>query len=203
MHNEKWFENQIVNRFRLRANVGTNGSENFNGDMLNTGYRFIAGNYYYKQYAAKYINQGNSTVRWPVVKQVSLGTEIALLQDLVALDFSVYDKVTSNMISNITVAPSFGFYDNMYVQNLGKVSNKGFELNANVRVLQNYEKEMSWYVTVGAARNKSKLKEISNELRSMNESLITKDDDGNIIKPSTYYEEGQSLSIIRECHRWE
>src|SRR5690606_34274047 len=42
-----------------------------------------------------------------------------------------------------------------------------------------------------------KLLSISNELRELNESLVSTDASGNVIKPSTYYEEGQSLTILR------
>ncbi len=197
VHNEKWFHNNVVNKFRLRGNIGTNGSENFNGDMINTGYKFVSGHYYYKQYAAQYNNQGNPNVSWPVVKQLSLGTEISLFRDLVSLDLSVYDKRTSNMISHISVAPSFGFFKNSYVQNLGEVSNKGFEINTNFRVWEDTQKDLSWYLTIGAVQNRSKLLKISNELSSLNESLEVKTKDDKIIKPSAYFEQGQSLTIIR------
>ncbi|MCA5006742.1 SusC/RagA family TonB-linked outer membrane protein [Sphingobacterium bovistauri] len=197
LHNEKWFENKYVNRFRVFGNVGTNGSQNFNGDMLNTAYRFLSGSYYYNQYSSIYVNQGNPNVRWPVVEQISVGTSLGLFRDLIGLDFNYYEKTTNNMISDITVAPSFGFAGNSFVQNLGKVSNTGFEINTNFRLYQNLVNEFSWYVAIGAVQNKSILLEISNELRQYNESLIVRDASGNIRTPSTYYEEGVSLNTIR------
>ena len=64
-------------------------------------------------------------------------------------------------------------------------------------MMERTEDQMSWYLTLGAVQNRSKLLSISNELRELNESLISTDANGNVIKPSTYYEEGQSLNIIR------
>lgn len=197
LHNEKWFSNNFLNRVRFFGNVGTNGSQNFNGDMLNTAYRFVSGNFYYNQYSSIYVNQGNPNVRWPSVKQVSVGTSLGIYKDLIGLDFNYYRKITNNMISNITVAPSFGFAGNSFVQNLGKVSNTGFEINTNFRLYQNLANEFSWYLAIGAVQNKSVLLEISNELRQYNESLVVKDVNGNIRTPSTYYEEGKSLNTLR------
>lgn len=197
LHNEKWFANKYVNRFRIFGNVGTNGSQNFNGDMLNTAYRFVSGSYYYNQYSSIYVNQGNPNVKWPVVKQVSLGTSLGIYKDLIGLEFNYYRKITNNMISNITVAPSFGFAGNSFVENLGKVSNTGFEINTNFRVYNNLANELSWYIAIGAVQNRSVLLEISNELRQYNESLIVRDAGGNIRTPSSYYEEGKSLNAIR------
>lgn len=197
VHNESWFQSKLVNRWRLRANIGTNGTEGFNADMIHTSFRYAAGNYYYKQFASLYSGQGNQSIKWPQIKQISLGTEIGLFGDLLSIDYSYYDRVTNDMISPITVAPSFGFFGSTFVQNLGKVSNRGFEVSANIRLLEMKDQEMAWYLTFGAVRNKSKLLEISNELRQLNESLVVTDGSNNVIKPSNYYEEGQSLSIIR------
>lgn len=197
IHREPWFQNKYVNWLRLRANIGTNGSESFNADMIRTAYRFISGKYYYNQYSASYTSQGNPSVKWPVVRQLSLGAEMGIFNDLVSLGFSFYDKTTKDMISTITVAPSFGFAGNTYYQNLGKVNNRGYELTTNFRLLQSERQDFSWYMAVGAAYNRSKLLEISHQLRQLNESLVVKDNKGRIIKPSSYYDEGESLTNIR------
>ena len=196
LHSEEWFRNEIFNRFQLFGNVGTNSTENFSADMVNTSYKFVSGEYYYKQYAANYVGQGNTAVKWPEQKQTSIGANISLLENLLGLTASYYDRTTNGMISKTTVAPSFGFANRYYFQNLGKVSNKGFEINSNIRVYQDMTNDLGWFISFGAVRNKSKLLEISNELRELNESLLIKDDNGNVIKPSNYYEMGQSLTNI-------
>ena len=198
IHNEKWFRRDYINRLRLFANVGTNSSvSNFNAGMVNSGYEFISGLFYINQYATRHTSQGNSKLRWPDQKQYSYGTDISVFQDLLNLNANLYSRVTDRMISNITVAPSFGFPDNTYFANLGKVSNNGFEISANIRLMERESNQLSWFLTLGAVQNRSKLLEISNELRELNESLLGRDHNGNVIKPSTYFEEGKSLSIIR------
>ena len=198
MHNEEWFKNDIVTRFRWFINTGTSSTINdFNVGMVSTSYRFITGSNYYNQYAAIYSGQGNPSVRWPEQQEKSIGADIGVLGDFLKLNISYYNKTTNRMISKTTVAPSYGFADDYFFQNLGKVQNKGFETMANVRVMNNTIKDMSWYISLGVAQNRGTLKEISNELRMMNESLVKKDEKGNVIAPSKYYQEGESLSIIR------
>jgi len=198
LHNESWFKNDVVNRLRMFANVGTNSTvSNFNAGMVSSAFAFINGSFYNNQYAAIARSQGNPNVRWPEQKQWSFGADFSMLNDLVNLNLSYYNRVTNRMITSVTVAPSFGFPENSYIANLGKASNKGFEAMANIRMYQNTDNTLFWYLNFGAVQNRSKLLSISNELRELNESLLIKDKDGNIIKPSTYYEEGQSLSNLR------
>lgn len=198
MHNETWFKNNFLTRMRWYVNAGTSSTvSNFNVGMVSTSYNFITGRNYYNQYAAIYTGQGNPAVRWPEQQQRSVGGEFGIKGDLLKLDLSFYERTTNRMISTIDVAPSFGFYEDRFFQNFGKVQNKGFEAMANWRVLNNTTKDLSWYLSVGAVQNRSKLKEISNELRALNESLVTKDKDGNVIQPGQFYQEGQSLSVIR------
>ncbi len=198
IHNERWFNKGFINRLRVFGNIGTNSTvNNFNAGMVSTSYNFESGMYYNNQYAAMYAGQGNSSVRWPEQKQTSLGLDITFLDNLLNLNVSVYDRTTNRMISAVTVAPSFGFARNTFFQNLGKAQNRGFEVLANSRIYQDTQNDFSWYLTAGAVQNRSKLLEISNELRELNNSLIKTDASGNVIAPSTYYEEGQSLTVIR------
>ncbi|MGE8378095.1 MAG: SusC/RagA family TonB-linked outer membrane protein [Sphingobacterium sp.] len=198
MHNEEWFKNDFLTRLRWYLNAGTSSTvSDFNVGMVSTSYNFLSGRNYYNQYAAIYSGQGNPAVRWPEQQQRSVGAEFGIKGDFLKIDVSFYDRVTNRMISTVNVAPSFGFYQNKFFQNLGKVQNKGFEVMANMRLLSNPAKDFSWYLSLGAVQNRSKLKEISNELRTLNESLVKKDGKGNVIQPSQYYQQGQSLGVIR------
>ncbi|GHE35793.1 SusC/RagA family TonB-linked outer membrane protein [Sphingobacterium griseoflavum] len=198
MHNEEWFKNNILSRLRWYLNAGTSSTvSEFNVGMVSTSYNFLSGRNYYSQYAAIYSGQGNPAVRWPEQQQRSIGAELGVKGDFLKVDVSFYDRITNRMISTVNVAPSFGFYDHKFSQNLGKVQNKGFEAMANMRILNNYAKDFSWYISLGAVRNRSQLKEISNELRTLNESLVKKDEKGHVIQPSQFYQQGQSLGVIR------
>lgn len=198
VHNEAWFKNAYLNRLRVFANVGTNSTvSNFNAGMVSSAFTFLNGRYYNNQYAAIAVSQGNPQVRWPEQMQWSFGADMSFFENLLNLNISYYDRITNRMISKVTVAPSFGFPGNNFFANLGKASNKGFEAMANIRLYESTDNAILWYLNLGAVQNRSKLLSISNELRELNESLVSKDANGNVVKPSTYYEEGQSLTVLR------
>lgn len=197
LHREPWFSNPYVNFLSLYGNVGIAGLENFRGDMALSSYRFSAEGAYFRQNSAIYSSQGNPFIGWPEVQQRALGLEIAFFQNAFKIETSVYNNTTKNMITSITVAPSLGFSGNTYSENLGKVNNKGFEVRSEIRLYQDRSNDFSCVFHVGLVQNRGKLLEISEELRKINAAAVLRDQNGNIIKPSTYYEEGQSLQIIR------
>jgi TonB-linked SusC/RagA family outer membrane protein len=197
LHREEWFANPVLNFFSLYANVGVSGLENFRGDMALSTYQFSSNSAYFRQNAAIYSTQGNPSIGWPKIEQRSAGLEVAFFQNLVKIDASYYNNITNDMITSISVAPSLGFFGNRYTENLGKVSNKGFEISSEFQLIQRMASDFTWVAHLGIVQNRGKLLEISNELRQLNESMINRDENGNIIKPSTYYEEGQSLQVIR------
>lgn len=196
LHKEKWFQNNVVRNLKIFANTGINGSDSFSANMTSTSYSFVSNSVYLSQYAAVYASQGNENLRWPKITQNSGGIEFMLFDNLVNFRGNYYNKITTDMISTISVAPSYGFAGNTYYQNLGKVRNRGFEIASNFQVYKNIAKEMSWFVNVSAVQNRSLLLEISDELRALNESMIITDENGLILKPAQYYEQGQPLQNI-------
>jgi len=85
---------------------------------------------------------GNSDLRPERGKEVELGFE-AQLFDRLTLDFTYFDKRTTDAILQQPTAPSVGFTGTRYV-NLGKVSNHGIELQADFRALQ--RERVTWEI---------------------------------------------------------
>ncbi len=77
---------------------------------------------------------GNSDLRPERGKEVELGFETQLF-DRLTLDFTYFDKRTTDAILQQPTAPSVGFTGTRYV-NLGEVSNHGVELQADFLALQ-------------------------------------------------------------------
>ena len=105
------------------------------------------------------------------------------------------------MLTPVTLPPSAGF--SSYTENLGKSQNKGFELQASVRAINNSDQDLHLNVFASLMHNTNKIKEINEALSSMNDS---KDSDKGLnydqdtkektTKPSVRYAEGQSMSAI-------
>lgn len=195
LEREEWFKNNIINRLSLYGNIGTSSVESFSSDMGLSTYILNSQSAYFRLNAANLISQGNPNVGWPINQQTSVGVQIDLFKSRIRLDGSYYLRVTNDMITPITVAPSMGFAGGRYTGNIGKVENKGFELKAEFNILN--VKEFTWSAFVGLTQTRSKLLEISDELAKLNESLVVKDASGRVVRPSVYYEKGESLSIIR------
>ena len=78
----------------------------------------------------------NNTITNPSLKpiftnELELGVEAKFYNNLLGVEATVYDKVTKGQIFAVPIAPSSGY--TTLVENLGQVSNRGIELNVNVR----------------------------------------------------------------------
>ncbi|NML23559.1 SusC/RagA family TonB-linked outer membrane protein [Pseudoflavitalea sp. G-6-1-2] len=197
LHKEKFFHVNGVDMFRVFANLGETGNENFTADMTTTAYLFSPDARYYKKNTTMYVSQGNPSLTWPKIFQKSAGIDAAFWNQRINVRLNVYERTTNRMISAITVAPSLGFADNRFYENLGEVRNRGFELSSTVMVYSNPQKQLYWSLNFAAVKNQSKLVKISDELKKLNESLVAKESNGDIKRISAYYEENQSLSVFR------
>lgn len=86
---------------------------------------------------------GNPNLQPERGKETEAGFESELFGRL-TLDFTYYNKHTTNEIVAQPLAPSSGFFGTQF-QNLGQVNNHGVELQANLRVLS--LSNLSWEVT--------------------------------------------------------
>lgn len=96
---------------------------------------------------------GNSNLKPERGKEVEAGFASDLWGRL-HLDFTYYNKRTTDEIVAQTIAPSLGFTGTQY-QNLGQVNNHGVELQANVQVLK--MQNFSWDVTGNFATAHNKI----------------------------------------------
>lgn len=71
---------------------------------------------------------GNPDLKPERGEELELGFDMGLLDDRVGVDFTFYDKVTSDMLQFISVPPSSGFISSR-LTNLGEVTNKGIEVS--------------------------------------------------------------------------
>jgi len=77
---------------------------------------------------------GNTTLKPERGTEVEVGFEAGLLDERVSLEVTYFDKTTTDAILRRPIAPSLGFSTNPYV-NIGKITNKGFEVAATARLL--------------------------------------------------------------------
>ena len=77
---------------------------------------------------------GNNQLKPERGTEIEAGFEAGLLDERLSLEVTYFDKTTTDAILRQPIAPSLGFDQNPYV-NIGKLTNKGFEVAASARVL--------------------------------------------------------------------
>jgi TonB-linked SusC/RagA family outer membrane protein len=86
-----------------------------------------------------------------------IGTELSFLDGRAGLDFTYYNKRTTDQILTAGVAPSSGY--TFAAVNAGELSNKGVELQLTVTPVK-MSNSFTWDVTANYAHNKNKLESL-------------------------------------------
>jgi TonB-linked SusC/RagA family outer membrane protein len=85
--------------------------------------------------------------------EIEFGADLEFFNRRIALDFSVYKKTTTDLITPISVANSSGF--TTYNTNLGSMENKGIEIGLTLVPLQS--KDFKWTLFTTFTKNENKV----------------------------------------------
>ena len=97
---------------------------------------------------------GNPDLKPETGSEIELGFDAGLFNERLGIDFTYYNKTTSDMLQSVGVAPSLGFIGNQ-LTNLGEVSNKGLEIAVFGRPVQT--RMFDWDTRITYATNKNRL----------------------------------------------
>ena len=78
--------------------------------------------------SAYYNALGNQSLEWEKTKQLNIGVDLGLFSNKVTLSAEWFDRKSDNLILNVPTPYSFGFGGAGVRANVGKMENKGFEL---------------------------------------------------------------------------
>ncbi|WP_018336227.1 SusC/RagA family TonB-linked outer membrane protein [Butyricimonas synergistica] len=191
----------FINHLKVRGSFGQTGNVNFSpyaavpSHVIDTDEWYVSG-----PATSLMLTRGNRNLKWEKTNKLDMGFELGVLRDLVYLEFSWYNEVTNGLINDASLPSSTGF--TTYLTNVGKVENRGFELQLRTQLLRTSD----WYVAVYAnmAHNKNVIKEISDSQKAYNDAVneyynqeirnFWDEDKPNLNRVMTKYEEGQSLS---------
>ena len=98
---------------------------------------------------------GNSNLTWETSTELDLGLNIGFFNDRLSIETDYYDKTNSNFLLGVTMPTLGGYPGTSQYQNVGSVSNKGFELTVNTVNIQS--KDFSWVSGFNVAFNTSKI----------------------------------------------
>ena len=102
-------------------------------------------------------NLGNSFLTWEQSKSADVGIDLSLFSSRLNVTVDYYDKVSSGMLFGVPVPTFTGFSQTL--RNLGKLRNKGIELNIESRNID--RKNFVWTTNFNISSNKNKVEALN------------------------------------------
>ena len=165
VHNESFFKgNKNIQLLKLRASIGYLGNMSFEPYQALTTYDYNSGLNYILGPGSIPKSIGNPDLKWERVLSKNAGADITLFKNRLDLTADVYQKITDNLLLDVTKAPSIGI--SQAKENLGQVENRGIELQARVVAIQT--KDWQWSISANYTYNQNKILKISDALRESN-----------------------------------
>jgi TonB-linked SusC/RagA family outer membrane protein len=97
---------------------------------------------------------GNEDLKPEFTNEIELGTDLSFFGDRINLNFTYYDKTTTDLITNITVPATSGFLGK--VINAGEINNKGIEIGLDVTPVKTVG-GLTWNLFANFTRNRNKV----------------------------------------------
>ncbi|MDB5226980.1 MAG: Colicin receptor precursor [Bacteroidota bacterium] len=187
----KWFT-----YLKLRADIGTEGSDPFaqyltssyfttNGTLINNGGVYDVRYPFNGNGASRpSITVGNPELKPELTVDYEGGIDLGFFKDRLNIEYTYYDKQTKNEVVDVDLPPSSGY--RTAELNVGKISNKGHELQ--VRAIPYKNSWIEWSLFGTFQKNKSKVIKVSD---ATTEAIITQ----GIIP---YAANGTAALVLRE-----
>lgn len=168
--NEDFFESETINNLKLRLGWGQNGNQDippyvtssgFLSNPLNSNYAIDGSqNSVFNGYILS--RNSNRDLTWETTEQYNIGLDLDLLDSRLNVTLDYFNKETDDLLLERNLSPLAGGTNGSVWDNVGTMTNKGFELGINYQ--NNYERNLR----VNANLN---LSVIRNELTSLNEGI--------------------------------
>jgi len=129
---EKFMKNlNFVNLLKIRAGYGITGNDDIE-DYRTMAY-FSTVRFYDKANGIVLANIENPQIQWETTKRANVGVDLGLLNERLSLSFDYFSGITQDLLALKFLPDVTGL--GSYWSNDGKLSNKGFEFSANVKLL--------------------------------------------------------------------
>ena len=204
LHHEKFMENLgWVQQFKIRGSYGLTGGQNYDPYQALTTYEYATGERYHYAVGAIVMAMGNEDLAWQRTWQQNYGVDLTLWDERIEFSADYYIKTSKDVLTDVTLPPSLGFQS--YMDNLGEVENRGYELDLRLTLLKNQAQSLYWSVNATAIHNTTKLLKISNALKAYNEaqdeeisttSVPYGEEMPVVNRPRVRYVEGASMNSI-------
>jgi TonB-dependent starch-binding outer membrane protein SusC len=155
--NEKFMKDvRFISDLKFRYGYGKVGNNRINDYLFITSFRNDGGYYYgvnNQAINAYYIPAlANEDLQWESTVNRNFGVDISLA-NRVDISVDIYRNTSSKLLLNGPISPTFGY--TFQLQNIGKTSNKGVEVQVNAALVR--QKNFTWNANFNIAFNKNKI----------------------------------------------
>ena len=105
------------------------------------------------------VQNANPDLKWESTATTNIGADFSVLKGFLSGSIDVYDKTTSNLIWSYPVSAT-QFPVTNFTTNIGKISNKGIELQLNASLIKTHD--FTWKSSFNLAHNINNVISISN-----------------------------------------
>ena len=158
---EKFLQNvNFINDLKFRAGMGVAGNNRI-PDYLYISTFSNNGTYFYginNQAVLAYYSAGlvNPILKWESTVNKNLGVDLSLLQNKLNISIDVYNNESKDLLLNVPIASTYGYATQL--QNIGKTTNKGVELQLNSQIIT--KKDFTWSANFNISTNKNTVKQL-------------------------------------------
>ena len=110
---------------------------------------------------------GNNTIQWETTRRFNAGLETSLINNRLGVTFNYFRSKTDNLLTMQTLGFLSGLAQNW--SNGGKLSNEGFDVAFNVKVLN--LKDWQWQLGASAGHYKNKIDELPDGMQYMDSQV--------------------------------
>ena len=154
LHNEPfWGERLDFLQVKLRGSYGVTGNISGLDDFQAQGL-YSVGNIYDGTSAVINTVIPNPDLQWEQSRTLDIGADINLWGNRIGILFDYYRRVTDDLITDLSLPQSTGFAN--VSTNLGKLQNKGVELELNALVLPAWS-GLQWTLSATASHTRHKI----------------------------------------------
>lgn len=157
---EKFMESlkPTISDLKLRVSYGRAGNNRI-GDFLYLT-QFVANTYYSVNdqliTAFRPASLANGNLVWETTTARNLGLDVGFLRDRLSMSIDLYKNTTEDLLVSVPVPTSSGY--TQQIQNVGKTSNKGIEIQINGAPI--VKRNFSWRANFNISFNKNNIESI-------------------------------------------
>lgn len=144
---------EVINNLKLRTSIGTTGNNTI-GDYSHIGLLGINNSIIGGSAATGFAstNISNPNLSWEKTQELNLGLDLGLFNSRIQMELDLFKTTTEDLLLEVPLSNVTGY--EFFLDNQGKVENRGFEFNINTI---NTTGELSWKTGFNISKYKNEL----------------------------------------------